>query len=119
MMGNDSIPTYKGLMSVLMHEMGHALSIGWLDDDPIPVLNYPQHGLEAYSGDITGRQIGVDETPEFPARRTDPIWSLMRFGTADDYSAASNPTYRFPYSIEELLTTDLKHIPSKEGGEES
>jgi len=114
MMGNDSIPTYKGLMSVLMHEMGHALSIGWLDDDPIPVLNYPQHGLEAYSGDSENPIIGLDETPEQVRRGDPPLWSIMRFGVAEDYASTQAETPRFAYSIEEAATTDFKDVPSEE-----
>lgn len=34
-------------------------------------------------------------------------------GTADDQSGGQNPTPRFAFSIEELLTIDFEHIPSK------
>ena len=102
--------------SVLMHETGHALSIGWLDDMSMAVGGaVAPHGREVYSGDVQGKVGPPDETPEhvvFPGSR-ERWWSLMQSGTARDISDQQLP--RYAYSIEELMTIDFEEIPSKNG----
>ena len=84
---------------------------GWADDDLIGAYGYGvAHGLEAYSGDVTGEYIGVDETPEQIGIKVQ--WSIMMRGQADDFSTSSRS--RYAVSIEELSTVDFKHIPSSD-----
>jgi len=59
--------TFTDLQSVGMHELGHALSIGWNDDAPIPVLGSVtgEHAYEVYSGNDDPDLVeGIDQTPE-------------------------------------------------------
>lgn len=101
-----------------MHELDHALSIGWADDKG------PGHIAECYSGQrcvegsIVG-QIGVgggmDETPEFlvppgsgPSLK---VWSIMAL--TNDPLPMNGP--RFAFSLEELSTVDFTDIPSTDG----
>lgn len=84
------------------------------DDDDIAVRGIGvQRGLEVYSGDVNGQFLGEDTTPERLTQNGDPEWSIMMRGTADDQSGEQNPTSRFAFSIEELLTVDFKHVPSR------
>jgi len=66
---------FEEAQSVLMHETGHALSIGWLDDTDIAIGGVlAEHGNEAYSGNVQGKQGPPDETPEHViAPRTLPL----------------------------------------------
>ncbi|QLH81747.1 hypothetical protein [Halosimplex pelagicum] len=98
------------LKSTTMHELGHGLGIGWLDDKG------PGHIAECYSGDFCVGQFGVgggdDETPErieIPGRGIQTAeWSIM--GETGDPIGSPFETYR--YSIEELLTIDFNDVPS-------
>ncbi|WEL22838.1 hypothetical protein HBNXHr_2808 [Halorhabdus sp. BNX81] len=73
-----------------MHELNHALSIGWGDDEPIPIP-------------VIGGFIGsdADETPE-------EIWdlyrrSLMSAISEEKFGQPMNGEYSI-FSIQELLT---------------
>jgi len=114
---------FQRLQSVGMHELGHALSIGWRDDAPIPGLGaiVGQNAYEVYSGntdpDLTG---GVDETPERINIRTSPNpiqeWSVMRSGTARDIRSFTPYSPNAPtllFGIEEMSTVDFEDIPSR------
>ncbi|MFC7139757.1 hypothetical protein ACFQMA_07880 [Halosimplex aquaticum] len=98
------------LKSTTMHELGHGLGIGWLDDKG------SGHIAECYSGDFCVGQFGVgggdDETPErieIPGRGIQTAeWSIM--GETGDPIGSPFETYR--YSIEELLTIDFNDVPS-------
>jgi len=93
-----------------MHELGHGLGVGWLDDKG------PGHIAECYSGDFCVGQFGVgggdDETPEevvFPnSQNPDSVWSIMAPTDRPDSLGGD----RFVFSIEELLTVDFESIPS-------
>lgn len=109
---------YRSLQSVTMHELGHALSIGWADDAPIPYIGSlsGDQAYEVYSGndnsDITG---GVDETPESGVVNGPPAsddWSIMARGPADDAGGVTAETPRLIFSIEELSTVDTESVPS-------
>ena len=69
-----------------------------------------------YSGNdddaITG---GVDETPEYVAINGPEIdgWSVMGRGTGEDAGEIGTETPRLVFSIEELSTVDVDHVPSK------
>jgi hypothetical protein len=115
---------FQGLQSVGMHELGHALSIGWRDDAPLPHDQAEQvasKAYEVYSGNrnepnLTG---GLDPTPEGILTNHNQFheWSIMREGTAKNSSQFTATSADFPvllFSIEELSTADFKHIPSKE-----
>ncbi|WP_242401899.1 hypothetical protein [Halorhabdus tiamatea] len=118
---------FHGLQSVGMHELGHAFSIGWADDAPIPTIGglVGEHAYEVYSGNIgmPNRAGGIDPTPEnvsLPnssvASPTYPWWSLMKFGPAFDTTGVRHPG-EIPvlhFSLEELSTVDFEAIPSKE-----
>jgi len=110
--------TYQGLQSVGMHELGHALSIGWADDRPIPILGsgVGEQAFEVYSGNtnptITG---GIDATPErviVNPPTTDRGWSVMSRGTADQLPTTGTISPRLGFSIEEVSTVDFEEIPS-------
>lgn len=121
MVARDQFETdeYQELQSVTMHELGHALSIGWADDAPVPGIGEfrAEHAYEVYSGNddpsLTG---GVDETPEYLAidgsvpRDHDTI---MARGYARNARGVSTETPRLVFSIEELSTVDLNHVPSR------
>jgi hypothetical protein len=84
-----------------------------VDDDLIGAYDIGLHrGLEAYSGDVNGKYIGKDETPE-ENQNGNVEWSIMKRGTAVDYSSTTNPVPRFAFSIEELITIDFNYIPSR------
>jgi hypothetical protein len=110
---------FQGMQSVAMHELGHALSIGWNDDAPIPFLGAltGEHAYEVYSGstdsDLAG---GVDPTPEYIPERPGPRWSLMspQSGWPLNGSIQGHPQIPvYFFSIEELSTADHEDIPSK------
>jgi len=102
--------THDATLQTLLHEVGHGLSIGWLDDKG------PGHVDECYSGSrCVGRSIagidvggGTDETPEeVGVGRTD--WSIMTDGTTmEDFG-----NNRFAFSIEEISTVDIEDVPSR------
>jgi hypothetical protein len=115
---------FQGLQSVGMHELGHALSIGWRDDAPLPHDQAGQvatKAYEVYSGNrdrpnLTG---GLDPTQESISTGTGEIreWSIMKAGTAWNSETNTKTSANFPvllFSIEELSTADFNHIPSKE-----
>jgi hypothetical protein len=119
MVARDNFHTdqYQDLQSVTMHELGHALSIGWADDAPIPIASVisGEQAYEVYSGsDNSNLAGGVDETPENVAINGPPIadWSVMARGTGED-AGIGTETPRLVFSIEEVSTVDLNHIPSK------
>jgi len=91
-----------------MHELGHGLGVGWLDDKG------PGHIAECYSGDICVGKFGVDggddETPENVILGNNPQddWSVMA-PTNDPVPFVNT---RYGYSIEELLAIDFEDIPS-------
>jgi len=102
-----------------MHEIGHALSIGWADDAPLPGIGsvHGEHAYEVYSGN-DGSSIagGVDETPEYlavdgPVARDHQ--SIMARGYAVNPRGAETETPRLVFSIQELSTVDLNQIPSR------
>jgi len=117
---------FQRLQSVGMHELGHALSIGWRDDAPIPRLGaiVGQNAYEVYSGNmdpnLTG---GVDESPERinvgSQQNNIQQWSVMRSGPARDIqsigtSSSVRPTTPIlSVSIEEASTIDFEDIPSQ------
>lgn len=113
---------FQGLQSVGMHELGHALSIGWRDDTEPPhdlaAMAAPK-AFEVYSGNRDDRNLtgGLDPTPEtVTLRQQDPEWSIMREGTAENSVRYTGTSADFPvllFSIEELSTVDFKHIPSQ------
>ncbi|RBI61817.1 hypothetical protein DMJ13_14125 [halophilic archaeon] len=113
---------FQDLQSVGMHELGHALSVGWRDDTNPPFtfgdVAAPK-AYEVYSGnrddpDVAG---GLDPTPETVALGGhDREWSVMKSGTADDSTRYTGTSAKFPvllFSIEELSTVDFEHVPSK------
>lgn len=125
MVARDSFTShdYRQLQSVAMHELGHALSIGWRDDTE------PPHDLagvaapnayEVYSGNqkrpnLTG---GLDPTLENVSINGDKVagWTIMKRGYAPNSKTFTRTSADFPVlllSIEELSTADFKHIPSK------
>ncbi|WP_008527821.1 hypothetical protein [Halorhabdus tiamatea] len=93
-----------------MHELGHALSIGWLHDKGDGHIAECYSGSDCVNGSIAGVKLvggGEDETPEYISGFDEPEWSIM----TDGYSAAMMGR-RLAYSIEELTTVDLKDVPS-------
>lgn len=120
---HSSLRTFQDYQSVTMHELGHALSVGWRDDKqlPIPLGNHLcGKCLEVYSGAGNPTKIGgVDPTNESVITNppsTGQRWSIMSRGTADDTRGFTETTARFPilaFSIEEFVTADFEHIPSK------
>jgi hypothetical protein len=114
--GGHSNPDVHGFQSVTMHELGHALGVGWADDTalPIPLVGneIAAKGFEVYSNDEDGVGFGSDETIErIPGLALD--WSIMGLGSAEDTGAGPRPV--LAYSIEELSTIDFENIPSKDG----
>jgi len=132
---------YDGLQSTAMHELGHALSIGWADDAPIPIDIPPeaerflesqgvpagviddsigQKAYEVYSGsDSPSLAGGVDDTPEKVRinGRALSDWSIMSAGTSprieNSLSDQSDiPVYGF--SAQELRTVDADFVPSRD-----
>ena len=114
--GGHSNPDVHGFQSVMMHELGHALGVGWVDDTAISIPlvgdGLIPKGYEVYSGDIDGDAFEPDETPE-RAVGPSPEWSIMRSGTADNLAATASPQPRLAYSIEELSTIDFEDVPSR------
>jgi len=114
---------FQRLQSVGMHELGHALSIGWRDDAPIPRLGaiVGQNAYEVYSGNRNNPSLagGLDSTPEnlrVSGTRQTTRWSVMRAGTAPRQSRYININPKapiLPFSVEELSTVDFEDIPSK------
>jgi hypothetical protein len=112
-----------------MHELGHALSIGWNDDAKIhaeaPFVGdvyvpfVAENAYEVYSGsEKPGLAGGVDSTPETVIIHNDPVatWSLMARGSGNNLQSEFSQKSNFPvfgFSLEELLTSDFDHIPSK------
>jgi hypothetical protein len=102
-----------------MHELGHALSIGWNDDAPIPFLGAltGEHAYEVYSGNPDSDPAGgEDPTPERLHTRPKPRWSLMSPITGVDLKRSLQGNPEIPvyfFSIEELCTADHDDIPSK------
>ena len=99
-----------------MHELGHALSIGWLDDKGDGHIAECYSGSDCVEGSIVGVKLvggGDDETPEYidiiGGERT-AEWSLMTDGS--DAEMLSHE--RLLYSIEEILTADTEDIPSRD-----
>jgi len=101
-----------------MHELSHALSIGWNDDKD--AAGFEAVG-ECYSGqDCVGpfdvgpfRFVGGnDQTPEnvvLPSDTTSSqVWSIM----ARTNEPAPLNGNRFAFSIEELSTVDFEDIPA-------
>ena len=93
---------------VLMHEIGHAMSAGWVDDE---VQSNRDYLPECYSGGpcIDG---GEDPTAEMfltPTGKTKE-WSVMAIG----FEADSTSGNRVRLSIEELVTLELEDVPTKE-----
>lgn len=124
--GRDEYRTgdFAGLQSVTMHELGHALSVGWADGAPLRFLSrdVPVVGTrayEVYSGtDNPNKAGGEDLTPEAieigGTKETE--WSIMMSGTAEDARGISTPTSDIPvflFSLEEVSTTDTEKVPSK------
>jgi hypothetical protein len=131
---------FQRLQSVGMHELGHALSIGWRDDTKPPfeekipsdappavrkvaseLAEEAPKSYEVYSGNRNEPSLagGLDPTPETIRINNNEYgkWSIMMAGTARNSEKFTNTTADFPmllFSIEELSTTDFKHIPSKE-----
>ncbi|ERJ06257.1 hypothetical protein HLRTI_001736 [Halorhabdus tiamatea SARL4B] len=108
-----------------MHELGHAVSIGWADDAPIPTIGglVGEHAYEVYSGNLGHPEWagGIDPTPENVSlpnptpTPTYPWWSVMKRGEAFDSGRIGHPD-QFPllhFSIEELSTVDFEEIPSR------
>lgn len=103
-----------------IHELGHALSIGYADDAPIQQLGVDivANGFEVYSGstdpDLTG---GVDSTPERVeiSGSIERRWSVMGPGSGDDLASQSSVVSNQPvflFIIEELTTYNKGNIPS-------
>ena len=117
--GGHSNPDVHGFQSVTMHELGHALGVGWADDTAISIPlvgdGLIPKGYEVYSNDEDdedGDGFEPDETIErIPGLALD--WSIMGLGSAEDTGAGPRPV--LAYSIEELSTIDFENIPSKDG----
>lgn len=106
---------YQRLQSVTMHELGHALSVGWADDTAIPTIGslIGEKAFEVYSGNSLARLAGgEDRTPETVSFTQE--WSIMMAGTADDFGESEPKTPILVFSIEEAGTMDFEHIPSKD-----
>ena len=89
--------------------MGHALSIGWIDDD----LTGSDYLPECYSGldCTTGADDSTNETVLINGA-TDSVWSVMTKG----YEAEEGSGDRLSFSIEELLTIDTENVPTRDKG---
>jgi hypothetical protein len=107
-----ALPILLATIAVTMHELGHALGIGWADDTAPPWIGAvtAEQGMEVYSGDINGDHFDEDTTPEYLP--IGPRWSIMRAGPA--YNWGSSSDLRLAYSLEELSTSDFEEIPSVE-----
>ncbi|WP_159076988.1 VWA domain-containing protein [Halococcoides cellulosivorans] len=107
-MFDDAMTSPEGKHRVLMEEIGHGLSAGWLDDKLLKIG-------ECYSGDfcygigpggrVTGG--GDDLTVEAIEGSKNGDWPVM--GRADYFGSE-----RTAFSIEELVTIDFKGIPTKD-----
>jgi hypothetical protein len=116
-MADDSLGSCQGTKSVLLHELGHALGIGYADDDPISLGGVGvQRGLEVYSGDTNGQYLGPDKTPEYLAinGRQRAEWSVMRRGSAVDMRRIQRNYRDMPLvsriSAPSSLNTSLRRI---------
>jgi hypothetical protein len=97
-----------------MHEIGHALSVGWADDKPIPTLpdQIGPKAFEVYSGIETDDAGGIDESPE-PIESGEQEWSIMMSGRATRFDGGQSPHPILVLSLEEIATIDLEDVPSK------
>ena len=97
--------------ATLMHEVGHALSIGYLDDrDKYHIF---PNVVECYSGQDCVEDGTYDSTPEeiiLPNRGATDVWSIMAG------SPKSIRNSRFAFSIEEVATVDVEDIPTVKDG---
>jgi len=106
---------------VTLPDIGHALSIGWANDAPIPYVSSisGEQAYEVYSGsDESTLAGGVDETPEYLSIYTptgEDHHSIMARGEGENVGGASTETPRLVFSIEELSTVDVDHVPSGSG----
>ena len=114
--GGHSNPDVHGFQSVTMHELGHALGVGWADDTAISIPlvgdGLIPKGYEVYSNDEDGDGFESDETIEDLPGLIDR-WSIMGLGDAEDVGTGPMPL--LAYSIEELSTIEFDTIPSKDG----
>lgn len=109
-MMDDAHSSFEGQKHTFLHELGHALSIGWADDKG------PGHVAECYSGEfcqegsLVGLKVGGgnDPTPENIAGQ-DQVWSIMS-GSQAERSAGNY----LAYSIEEMSTADIEDVPSRD-----
>jgi len=90
----------------MMHEIGHALSAGWIDDKEFV---YIDHARECYSGESCVLR-GADSTPENV--NEGDSWSRMsRTGFSYALVRPKSNQPRFAFSIEEASTIDLENLP--------
>jgi len=112
---DNETSSFSEAKKLLMHELGHALSIGWLDDKGDGHIAECYSGSDCVKGSIAGVKLvggGEDETPEYVTSLTPTRadWSIM----TDGYDAEMLSHERLLYSIEELLTVDTEEVPSRD-----
>ncbi|AWB26684.1 hypothetical protein HARCEL1_02625 [Halococcoides cellulosivorans] len=108
-MFDDAMTSPEGKHRVLMEEIGHGLSAGWLDDKGLKIGECYSGGY-CYGIDPGGRVTGGgnDLTIESTQRYSDGLWPIM--GDANPI----DKTQRTAFSIEEILTINFVNIPSKD-----
>jgi len=106
-MFDENFNTAEGKHQTLMHELGHALSIGWADDEQAALG-------ECYSGTDCPYGVGkeggkinreFEPTPEYVSSFNRANWPVM-----GDARYVNNE--RTAISIEEITTVDLTEIPT-------
>jgi hypothetical protein len=81
---------------ITLHELGHSLSIGEIDDNRSRRLPFS----EVYSGSLQDDTVGQVEIRS----DTESVWRIMRAGWGDQSLIYHQNTGYHVYSIEELLS---------------
>jgi hypothetical protein len=110
---NKSSPDRTHHAKTAVHEIGHLLGTGRLDDKTFH-QGPPLSGAEIYSGDTVGST--VDTTPETVQLRVEDseTWSVMSDGWNEDIDDDPMGGRYIAVSIEEMLELEFEDVHSKD-----
>ena len=109
---NESSPDRTHHAKTVVHEIGHLLGTGRLDDKTFH-QGPPLSSGEIYSGDTVGST--VDTTPETVQLRVEDseTWSVMSDGWNEDIDDDPMGGRYIAFSIEEMLELEFEDVDSK------